>query len=78
MGIGRINMIGLPHIPQGGALDIEAEVKCMTCGKVKWVPWGNRHAGSEKTHTDYSLVRCRDCATGKDLTYYTGHHRFKS
>lgn len=74
---GDLVMLGSSSMASGSS-GKEAEVECKSCHRRKWVGWDKRHDGMTATSVDYSLVRCRDCAPGKDFTVYTGRWRFKS
>ena len=52
--------------------DFLAEVQCRTCKKKKFVPWDDRHSGSNPAAPHHLDVRCKPCPAGKDKTFYTG------
>lgn len=60
---------------EGGVYPKEAEVKCKSCGRTKWVSWDKRHAGNQEEEEQDLAIRCFSCRSGNDYTAYTGNMR---
>lgn len=52
-----------------------AEVKCRTCGDLRWIQWDARHAGRDEKDSRHASARCPCCPAGTDKTDYTGRTR---
>ena len=60
--------------------DVEAEVQCLHCKALRWVPYADRQAGAQvppKGVTQKVSARCQPCYTGEDWTAWTGRTRIK-
>lgn len=73
--------IGYGSVPGIGPwADVEAEVKCLHCGAIQWIPYADRQAGAKvppKGVDAKGSARCEPCHTGEDYTAWTGRTRLK-
>lgn len=59
---------------------LEAEVRCLTCNKTRWVSYAFRHGGKKfppSGVTEVPFARCRTCMTGRDYTEWNGRVQWK-
>lgn len=66
---------------QGKELEMEAAVKCLKCGSIRWVAWRLRHSGMEKPPQGVapdSMARCLSCHAYYDWTVYAGARKWKT